>query len=143
MATIYNDAKRVCVWLGEGGESTEKALSFVGRILDLDSFDRLVTDQKSVKDWHALWELMNSPCFSPCFSRRWVIQEIALARQATVHCGKARPVQWRDFANAVTLFGSRYHQIRELFKASAEFGNHFLSSWRRGRFGSSSLSGRI
>jgi hypothetical protein len=121
MATIYNDAKRVCVWLGEGGESTEKALSFVGRILDLDSFDRLVTDQKSVKDWHALWELMNSPWFS----RRWVIQEIALARQATVHCGKARPVQWRDFANAVALFGSRYHQIRELFKASAEFGNHF------------------
>jgi hypothetical protein len=121
MATIYNDAKRVCVWLGEGTESTEKALSFVGRMLDLDSFDRLVADQSSVKDWHALWELMNSPWFS----RRWVIQEIALARQATVHCGKARPVQWRDFANAVALFGSRYHQIRELFKASAEFGNHF------------------
>jgi len=31
---------------GEGGESTEKALSFVGKILDLDSFDRLVADQK-------------------------------------------------------------------------------------------------
>jgi hypothetical protein len=46
MATIYNDARRVCVWLGEGGESTEKALSFVGKILDLDSFDRLVADQK-------------------------------------------------------------------------------------------------
>ena len=121
MATIYNDAKRVCVWLGEGGASIEKALSFVNRILDLDNFDRLVADPSSVKDWHALWELMNSSWFS----RRWVIQEIALARKATVHCGKARPVQWRDFANAVALFGSRYHQIRELFKASAEFGNHF------------------
>lgn len=121
MATIYNDAKRVCVWLGEGGESSEKALKFVGDILDLDNFDRLVADRNSVKDWMALWDLMNSPWFS----RRWVIQEIALARQATVHCGKARPVQWRDFANAVALFGSRYHQIRELFKASAEFGHHF------------------
>jgi hypothetical protein len=121
MATIYNDAKRVCVWLGKGGKSTEKALSFVSRILNLDEFDRLVADQSSVEDWHALWELMNSPWFS----RRWVIQEIALARRATVHCGKARPVQWSDFANAVALFGSRYHQIRELFKASPEFGNHF------------------
>lgn len=37
----------------------------------------------------------------------------------------AVPVAWRDFANAVALFGSRYHQIRELFKASTEFGNHF------------------
>ena len=121
MATIYNDARRVCVWLGEGGPSTETALSFVSSILDLDSFDRLVADQNSVKDWHALWELMNSPWFS----RRWVIQEIALAKEATVHCGKAKPVQWRDFANAVALFGSRYHQIRELFKASPEFGHHF------------------
>jgi hypothetical protein len=121
MATIYNDAAEVCVWLGEGATSTEKALSFVNRILDLDSFDRLVADPQSVKDWHALWELMNSPWFS----RRWVIQEIALARKATVHCGKARPVEWRDFANAVALFGSRYHQIRELFKASPEFGHQY------------------
>jgi hypothetical protein len=121
MATIYNDARSVCVWLGKGTESTEKALSFVKQILDLDNFDRLVADSKSVKDWAALWELMNSPWFS----RRWVIQEIALARKAKVYCGKAKPVKWRDFANAVALFGSRYHQIRELFKASAEFGHHF------------------
>jgi hypothetical protein len=121
MAEIYNNAENVCVWLGEGGESTERGLSFISRILDLNSFDCLVADQNSVQEWHALLELMNSPWFS----RRWIIQEVALARQATVHCGKARPVQWMDFANAVALFGSRYHQIQELFRVSVNSDHQY------------------
>jgi hypothetical protein len=121
MATIYNGARRVCVWLGEGGAGTERALNFVKRILHLDSFDRLVEDANSAEDWYSLWELMNSPWFS----RRWVIQEIALARQAYVYCGKAPPVHWGDLCSAIAIFTSRYHQIRELLKVSAVFGRHF------------------
>ena len=39
----------------------------------------------------------------PWFSRRWVIQEIALAKRATIHCG-THQIPWSDFAEAVALF---------------------------------------
>ena len=54
------------------------------------------------------------------FSHHWVVQEIALAREATVHCGKDF-VEWKDFVKAVALFGARRHQTSRLFQGSATF----------------------
>ncbi len=116
MASIYNEAKNVCVWLGNGSESSERALELIKRVVNLDEFERLIEDEKSAKDWDALLELLKRPWFS----RRWVVQEIALARDATVHCGEVY-VRWRDFANAVALFGSRHPQISRLFQGSSAF----------------------
>ena len=114
MASIYNEAKNVCVWLGH--EKNERALKHIKRILDLKEFERLIEDKNSAEDWNSLLELMKRRWFS----RRWVVQEIALAREATVHCGKDF-VKWKDFAKAVALFGARRHQISRLFQVSAMF----------------------
>jgi len=102
MATIYNEATNVCVWLGEEHNNSERALIFIKRVLDLAVLDGLTRDADSVRDWNALWNVMRRPWFS----RRWVVQEIALARKATIHCGGSF-VRWQDFANAVALFSSR------------------------------------
>jgi hypothetical protein len=114
MASIYNEAKNVCVWLGP--ENSEKAFAHIKRILNLDDFERLIEDEESAEDWNALLGLMKKRWFS----RRWVVQEIALAREATVHCGE-HFVKWKDFAKAVALFGARRHQISRLFQGSAAF----------------------
>ena len=121
MASIYNEAFNVCVWLGDDTKNNaEIALRFIKRILDLDEFERLVVESvEFAEDWKALFDLMTRPWFS----RRWVIQEIALAKRATIYCGKAPAVKWRDFANAVALFGSRHRQISGVLRASSAFHN--------------------
>jgi hypothetical protein len=119
MASIYNEAFNVCVWLGDDPQNNaEIAKGLIKRILDLDEFERLVESAELAHDWKALFDLMTRPWFS----RRWVIQEIALAKRATIHCGKAA-IKWRDFANAVALFGSRHRQISGVLKSSPAFHN--------------------
>jgi hypothetical protein len=44
-----------------------------------------------------------------------VVQELALAKEATVHCGE-EVIQWRDFADAVALFVTKQNQINSLLK---------------------------
>ena len=52
-----------------------------------------------------------------------VVQEIALARDARLHCGK-ESVTWMDFAEAVSLFTSKLHDVRKLFQGSQSFDHH-------------------
>ena len=115
---IYNNATNVCVWLGVEEEDSAKAMNFIRRCLNLDDFDQLVRDSLASKEWAALFALMRRPWFS----RRWIIQEIALARNATLHCGKDQ-VDWREFADVTSLFASRQHDIRQLFRESTAFRN--------------------
>ena len=99
MADVYSKAQSVCVWLGEATLDSDLALNFISRIVNLDDFDRLVADRRTPQEWAALSSLMRMPWFS----RRWVVQEIALAARATLYCGDAY-VDWSDFADAVSLF---------------------------------------
>ncbi|KAL9068846.1 MAG: hypothetical protein Q9161_005933 [Pseudevernia consocians] len=99
MARIYNQATHVCVWLGGSTENSELAINFISRVVNLDDFDRLVADPRTPNEWAALSDLMKREWFS----RRWVVQEIALAKRATLYCGNAN-VEWSDFAVAVSLF---------------------------------------
>src|SRR5437667_6878010 len=76
-------------------------MEFIQRSLNMSDFDNLVRDSLFSTEWAALSALMRRPWFSRC----WIIQEIALAKSATLHCGKDS-VCWDDFANAVSLFAS-------------------------------------
>lgn len=51
---------------------------------DFGAFDQLTQAKGVERDWKALDALLKRPWFN----RRWVIQEIALAPTATVHCGE-------------------------------------------------------
>ena len=109
MAEIYNSAHNVCIWLGLANAQTDLAMDFIQRIVGLNDLDALTTDPSYAPSWEAFTYLMQWEWFS----RRWVVQEVALARQATLHCG-AKCINWVDFADATSLLVDRLDQIRAL-----------------------------
>ncbi|KAF2963801.1 hypothetical protein GQX73_g9772 [Xylaria multiplex] len=110
MARIYNSASNVCVWLGEGYEGAETAFGLVRDIMNYRNFDEMILDPTSKEPWRNLISIMKAPWFS----RRWVIQEIALSRDASIHCGD-RSLHWDDFADAVSLLMEKIELIRNTF----------------------------
>lgn len=96
ISKIYGKARRLCIWLGPGDDESKVALDFVKReVLRLQDFDKLCDDPDATPKWNALLNLMKRPWFS----KRWVVQEIALANDAVIYCGKEM-IPWRDFADA-------------------------------------------
>ncbi|KAK8017905.1 hypothetical protein PG991_007095 [Apiospora marii] len=121
MKHIYRKALNVCIWLGDGkgdanGDRSEDfyaAMDFVQKIVDdLKNFEFYLSERLTNR-WSDLLDLMRCSWFS----RRWVIQELALAREATVHCG-THFIAWADFADAIGLFAYNSDRIRALFRQS-------------------------
>ena len=93
MKTIYSNAKRVKVWLGEpvfGSYAALKILEHIGyNIPDLGldiPFSDIRVLGEAVNDKHVGFvnELMNRPWWN----RVWVLQEHILAKDVTLHCGR-------------------------------------------------------
>jgi hypothetical protein len=100
MADIYGRADCVRIWLGDLDKSAELAILFIKQqVLQLQHFDDLCRSSEFSEKWKALLELMQREWFS----RRWVVQEVALAPKAIIHCGSAK-LSWNKFAVAVELF---------------------------------------
>jgi len=119
MAMIYNRAETVSVWLGQEDKDSARALEFIERLLQLEGFDPLTQDPGSTAEWAALHNLMQRPWFN----RRWIVQEIALARSATLYCGD-QSISWPDFSAATALFAARHRDLRHIFQSSKDFDNH-------------------
>ena len=66
--------------------------------------------KKNAGHWAAVENLLGMPWFT----RRWIIQEIALAKDTVVYCGPDE-IKWNDFRDAVTLFSQHYSDIRHNF----------------------------
>jgi hypothetical protein len=122
MLEIYNNASNVCIWLGEPSSNESKQssrgrppmhpLAFATHIADLSNLDKLL--QRPAPDLQvdiANWRDFAYMVQSPWFKRRWVIQEVAAARLATVHYG-GRSLIWPGFASAVELFFSHLEKIK-------------------------------
>ena len=96
------------------------AFDFIkGEVLRLQQFDALCESEYAGPKWRALLSVMQRPWFS----RRWVIQEIALARQATIYCGEEK-ISWKDFSDAVQLFvevESATHRLSDVMKKDPNF----------------------
>lgn len=120
MVDIYHAAQHVCVWLGEADDNgrSNEAMDFIPSVVDMATLDKHTNEEKHTDHWAALTELMRDRWFS----RRWVVQEISLAKSATVHCGE-KSVYWTDFADAVSLFVANQERVRSLFD---------FSKWRYG-----------
>ncbi|KAF7514603.1 hypothetical protein G7054_g15168 [Neopestalotiopsis clavispora] len=120
MSRIYTRADQVCVWLGEDIPESKLAIDFIkDEIMELKNFDTICSDKQYTHKWQALMMLMQAVWFS----RRWVIQEIALARQATVYCG-TQSISWKDFAIAVELFvevETATHRLSEVMQKDEKF----------------------
>jgi hypothetical protein len=119
MSKIYESAEQVCVWLGEKSTDSSLAIEFASRVIELEHTDSLVEDPTTTKKWAALSAMMRRQWFS----RRWIIQELALARSAVIYCGTDQ-LDWSTFAFAIALFVSRENEIGALFGKSEEHGNY-------------------
>ncbi|KAK5135496.1 hypothetical protein LTR08_005131 [Meristemomyces frigidus] len=73
MSEIYGDAQNVCVWLGTASLESRMAINFIKEIV------------------------------LQVYSFDELLQEVSLAKKATVHCGPEY-IDWQDFAAAVSLF---------------------------------------
>ncbi|EEU36345.1 uncharacterized protein NECHADRAFT_86875 [Fusarium vanettenii 77-13-4] len=89
MPSIYRQAKKVIVYLGESTEDSGIAMEY------LKSHEFINDDATSLSPSHsqlALWKLLSRPWFS----RLWVLQEIFMSASADVICGH-KSVPWACF----------------------------------------------
>jgi hypothetical protein len=126
MSRIYTRAEEVCIWLGEDEDTSELAIKFIQEeITPLKNFDKISSDKTYSAKWEALMILMQREWFS----RRWVVQEIALAKKATVYCGPDS-IPWKEFAVAVELFvevETVTHRLSEVMQRDEKF--HYVPGW--------------
>ncbi|KAI7617988.1 hypothetical protein KC319_g19202, partial [Hortaea werneckii] len=83
------------------------------------SFNKLIKDHSTPADWAALSSLMRRPWFS----RRWIIQEIALGKSPELICGE-KSVPWQDFADVISMAAYKQSELQRLFRSSATYQNH-------------------
>ncbi|RFU27869.1 hypothetical protein B7463_g8459, partial [Scytalidium lignicola] len=108
MHEVYMRADNVCIWLGEGRDQTKETFEFLREILDLRNLDKLIQlPIPNSRKWALVIDLMTNRWFS----RRWVIQELALSKKATVRWGEME-LAWTDFADAIALFMTKYEEIK-------------------------------
>jgi hypothetical protein len=107
---VFRNAANLCFWLGEDA-SCNAALNFIPRILDLSSFDKLIRDDTTVDDWSAFVALLKNPVFS----RLWLVQEVSIAQNVTLHCGQSA-IHYGDLVEAMGLFISYRDDLSLLFR---------------------------
>ncbi|KAH7418554.1 heterokaryon incompatibility protein-domain-containing protein [Cadophora sp. MPI-SDFR-AT-0126] len=109
MDRIYQRSKCTLIWLGCGDTSTVRGLDCVQILLNIK--DHLEKNDPEKISPQALTKYkiasMENPVMrafltlqsNPWFTRIWIIQEVAMASQATITLG-ASTVKWMDFFNA-------------------------------------------
>ncbi|KAI6082596.1 heterokaryon incompatibility protein-domain-containing protein [Hypoxylon rubiginosum] len=114
MGKIFQESARVLIWLGESDASSQYATDFISQIQD----PQFLCNENWFDDFGllALARLLNGPWFS----RLWVIQEVALARDAIFVCGN-REFHLTDLADSVEVVRSRLSDIRVSFRRSPYF----------------------
>ena len=91
MGEIYTQARKVLVWLGD--ENHDRVFAFLRTMANVDE-DVVPTDDGFNTVTKALSGLFSpDPPIAiqqffhlPWFGRRWILQELALSRDATIHC---------------------------------------------------------
>jgi hypothetical protein len=109
MGEIFRAASRVNIWLGEASNDSDLAMAFIPQI-SVVKVDLLARDPMVGASWKALANLMRRPWFT----RRWIVQELAFAKQAVLLCGSLE-VDWTSFSEATTLFVDKADQVDSLF----------------------------
>lgn len=122
MADIYKRAKSVFIWLGREGEESSIGMDFILRIPEQESQGMLSVQGSDAPQWGAFVALMRRAWFS----RRWVVQELAFAKDAYLMCGDVS-VNWVDFVVAVEFFIERFDTIAALYNDSALFKQKVLA----------------
>lgn len=119
MSRIYNEAMKVCVWLGEQDKETAKAFGLMDKIRNWKRFNVVVEEDIQCAEWLAFIGLLKRPWFR----RRWVVQEIVLAGQAEIRCG-SQWSEWMEFAQAVAFFEAMEDRVKKKFRQAVDQEQH-------------------
>jgi Heterokaryon incompatibility protein (HET) len=95
MDAIYHGAATVRVWLGPTADYSEFAMNHL-RSMPAESFQGGLRGGGLSNMLGAIINLITRPWFR----RRWVIQEIAFAKEVVLHCGYDT-LQWSTFCDAI------------------------------------------
>jgi hypothetical protein len=101
MRNIYTNADKVLVWLGESSEDSGIAMhileDFSDGIIDYKAFGSEVQpSQREAVFWQPVTNLFERPWWA----RGWIVQEIVLAQEAILYCGR-RSIQWDILSKAL------------------------------------------
>ncbi|KAK4555648.1 hypothetical protein LTR86_007401 [Recurvomyces mirabilis] len=120
MGRIYSKAQRTIIWLGEHDASSRQAMTFVAQILNPDflSRDTWLDDQRIL----ALGRFLTRPWFS----RRWIVQEVILAKESTMVVGSSQ-VHFTDIVDAVEIVKSRLNEIRAALQQPEHYRSYELN----------------
>ena len=126
MDKIYQSADTVQIWLGPAADGSDDAMPLAESIwqykflFGCDPMEIFKHGDMNARI-HVLnrLEKLTILLSRPWFTRRWVVQELALARKAVVHCG-GRTVDWAMIAYTVEFLQKRrleltYMRIRDLY----------------------------
>ena len=126
MADIFKSAQDVTVWLGEEDGFTQDACTVIERIAaiprdkrgqvpytgffngDGSCYRDAGIEPLSYQNWLGFIAFMNRPYWS----RSWVVQELALARQVNVVCG-SRVLPWEQISRTIEFVRATrwYHHL--------------------------------
>lgn len=116
MGTIFSGAKEVLIWVGE--DDSEEAEEYFELIRTTNQvIASLVVEHGNI--WsipdlsnaslcrdESRWRMVERLTQRAWFSRVWVLQEVGLARRATIHCGHAR-LPWSELVELSMCMGIR------------------------------------
>lgn len=113
MRLIYHGAEVVRIWLGESYDQSGKVLGFIRKLSKMwetgsKSDGPFATEPGNPKDLESMVSLFERAYWQ----RVWVVQEVTVARRATVHCG-LDTVIWSEFLDALRAITIKSHLIFE------------------------------
>ncbi|KAK7409224.1 hypothetical protein QQX98_008600 [Neonectria punicea] len=111
MSMIYSTATNVSIWLGPADQDgkTDRAMDFIPHLL------RDQVEQKLAANYANEWAELLLLIRRRWFSRRWIIQELALSKNAEVRCGSKRN-HWKDVSDAISIFALRFDVILKIIE---------------------------
>jgi hypothetical protein len=100
MASIFQNAQNVCIWLGEEDSTSRIAMEFIPQV----GGAQILLDRFWWK--HYGFTAFNKLLERPWFRRGWIIQEAAFSSNAIFFCGEHQ-VHMADFSDAVSFVRAR------------------------------------
>ena len=156
MASIYRMAQPVIGWLGPSTEDSDAGMDIIGRIFhsipwmaendgDIDFVNSTHHDlewlhsvgELWIKDfdnepYNSCWQAIDSLLRRPYWSRVWILQEVALAKELLFMCG-ATTLRWDALAHfcllAMKIFKDR--PAREWMPPECAIPPHLFAYWVR------------
>jgi hypothetical protein len=102
MRSIFKNADKVIAWLGEETADSRGAFEFLEKAVEAPDTDDVLCGNATATYWDRVRALLRRSYFS----RVWIVQEIAIARQVTLLHGDTS-MDWETFEAAVAIFQKR------------------------------------